>query len=109
MFRTENGAVYLTRGDSAALDILLTNADGLVYNLSDGDTLTLSVKRSVKDSEVLLCKKITSGRTVNFNPADTAGLDFGEYRYDVQLNTKNGKIYTVIGPASFFVCEEVTV
>lgn len=109
MFRTENGAVYITRGDSASLEILLTNAEGAVYNLAEGDTLTLSVKRSVMDTEVLISKKITSGKIISFNPQDTSDLAFGEYRYDVQLNTKAGKVYTVIGPDSFFVCEEVTV
>lgn len=109
MFRVENNAIFLTRGDSATLELSVTKSDSTVYTIADGDSVTLSVKRSVKDSEALIVKKITQGNTITFNPVDTAGMDFGEYRYDVQLNTKTGKVYTVVGPDSFFVCEEVTV
>lgn len=109
MFRTEDNAIFITRGDSATIEITVTRSNSSVYTLAEGDTLTLSVKRSVRDNEVLISKKITSGNTITFNPSDTQGLDFGEYRYDVQLDTKEGKVYTVIEPDSFFVCEEVTV
>lgn len=109
MLRTENNAIYLTRGDSASLEIRITRADGTVYFPAEGDELTFTLKRSVRDEESIISKKASADGKISIEPSDTAGLAFGEYRYDVQLNTKEGKVYTVVEPDSFFVCEEVTV
>lgn len=108
MFRIEDKTIYITRGDSASMEVSVTQADSTDYTLQNGDKLTFSVKRSVRDEEALISKTITSGSCFDFTPEDTAGLVFGEYRYDLQLKTKDGKVFTIIEPSGFVVCSEVT-
>ena len=45
--------------------------------------------------------------TITFDPEDTIGLKFGEYKYDVQLTKPSGVVDTFIDKASFIVSEEV--
>ena len=42
-------------------------------------------------------------------PKDTKDLEYGSYRYDVELITKAGDVFTVIAPTSFKLTSEVTV
>lgn len=106
---SKSGEIKLTRGDTARLTVSITNeTDGSVYELQEGDVLTLSVKKSVEDAETTLAKEITSSNTFHIEPKDTAGLAFGKYIYDVQLTTSGGDVYTVIGPANFELLKEVS-
>jgi hypothetical protein len=45
---------------------------------------------------------------IHFEPKDTAGLEFGDYVYDVELCTAEGDVYTVIAKTGFKIREEVT-
>lgn len=39
---------------------------------------------------------------------DTNTLDFGKYKYDVQLTTESEEVYTIIEPSIFEILPEVT-
>lgn len=109
MLTVQSGNITLTRGDTAylSLDLTLNNAP---YEYSDGDTVTLSVRRSTKDddTEYLFQKVVDAGEMIVIEPADTKSLEYGRYQYDIQLNTSRGEVFTVIGPATFKIAEEVT-
>ena len=104
----EDNSIELTRGDTARLSVTVTNDDGEECDIRGTDTLTLSIKKKVKDSEALVTKMIIGSSTFHIEPKDTAGLPFGGYVYDVQMTTAEGDVYTVITPSEFKIAEEVT-
>lgn len=106
---SKNGEIRLTRGDTARFTVAVTNDEGKAYEIQKDDILTLSVKKDVKDVEYALQKEITGSDTFHIEPSDTAGLEFGKYKYDVQIKQAGGDIYTVIAPTEFEILKEVTV
>ncbi len=104
----ENGEIKLTRGDTARLTVNITNDSGEAYEIQNGDELTLSLKKTVKDDETVMSKTIKGSDTFHIEPKDTSDLKFGKYIYDVQLTTSDGDVYTVIPPSTFEILTEVT-
>ena len=105
----DDNKVELTRGDTARLSVTVTNdIDDTEYNIQNDDVLTLSIKKKVKDDEALVSKTITGHNVFHIEPKDTSYLPFGTYKYDVQLTTADGDVYTVITPSDFKIAEEVT-
>ena len=107
MLYIEGNTIRLTRGDTAYLHIPLTSTEG-AYEMAPDDTLTLSVKKSTRDSEYTFQKVIKGSDVFRIDPSDTAETSFGKYTYDVQLQNSNGDIFTVIPPSTFEVLVEVT-
>ena len=107
MLYIEGNTIRLTRGDTAYLNVPLLASEGQ-YEMSPNDTLTLSVKRNTRDTEYLFQKIVTGTNSFHIEPTDTAALSFGKYTYDVQLDTGNGDVFTVIPPSTFEVLAEVT-
>lgn len=104
----DDNSVELTRGDTARLKVTVTNDDDEEYVVQSEDVLTLSIKKKVKDNEALVTKTIKGSDTFHIEPKDTSELEFGKYKYDVQLTTAVGDVYTVIPPSEFKIAEEVT-
>jgi len=107
MYKVENDNVYITRGDSAVLNLSIEG-----YTAQEGDTLTFSVKKNCNDAQPVIQKSIdTTEMTITIDHEDTANLEFGDYFYDVQLRRDNGETVTydtVIIPHQFAVGAEVT-
>lgn len=104
----DDGKVELTRGDTAWLTVNVTNDSGEPYEIQNGDKLTLSLKKSVKDAEAVLSKTVEGSDTFHIEPKDTSGLSFAKYKYDVELTTSNGDVFTVVPPKTFEILSEVT-
>lgn len=105
----QDGAIQLTRGDTARFSITIDNqVSGEEYRVTEQDILTLSVKKRISDSTVCVQKTVTGIQSFHIEPQDTSGLEFGKYIYDVQLTTESGDVYTVIPPTSFELLKEVT-
>lgn len=101
-----NSSIELTRGDSAAFNISIKDADGDEYTLQDGDELLFTIKKNVNTNEIILQK---SGTHIEIQPEDTEGLSYGDYVYDVQLTiAEDGRVDTIITPSKFRIREEVT-
>lgn len=108
MLYIEGNMIKLTRGDTAYLTVPIQIATGEEYSMQNGDTLTMSVKKSIKD-ETYAFQKISVGEnTIHIEPADTEQLAFGKYKYDLQLTTTDGDIYTLIEVDTFELMPEVT-
>lgn len=106
---SEQCEIGLTRGDTARLTVSIKNdLNNEPYEIKETDTIILSVKKSVTSSEYAFQKRISGSNVFYFEPQDTAGLSFGKYKYDVQLTTAEGEVYTVIPPTTFEVLQEVT-
>lgn len=105
----KDGTIQLTRGDTARIAVDLTNeVDNKEYVMQKDDTLVLSVKKTINDEKALIQKSLTGGNTFHIEPKDTAPLKFGQYKYDVQLTTADGDVFTVIVPTTFEIMAEVT-
>lgn len=104
---SKSGAIKLTRGDTADLAVEIEDDEGS-YSLASGDTLTMTCKKFSSSEEFVFQKEIINSNTFRVEPKDTSNVPFGKYVYDVQLNTADGEVYTVISPKTFEICEEVT-
>lgn len=99
--------IKLTRGDTAYLSVPIKR-DGEDYTMQPTDTLAFSVKRYTTDDEYLIHKEVKGDNLFHIEPQDTADLPFGSYKYDVQLTTASGDVFTVIDVSTFEVLQEVT-
>ena len=106
---SSSGDIELTRGDTAWLTVAINDDNGEAYTVKGNDVLTLSLKKKAVDEEPILLQKIIKGTdTFHIQPEDTAKLEFGKYKYDVELTTAGGDVFTVIPPAVFKILAEVT-
>jgi hypothetical protein len=109
MLYIDDKTIKLTRGDTARLTVPIVNlANNGEYTMESGDILYFTVKKTAKDSDFLFQKSVTGSNSIHIRPEDTADLSFGKYKYDVQLTTATGDVYTVIEPSTFEVMEEIT-
>lgn len=109
MLYIDDKTIKLTRGDTARLTVPIINlANNGEYTMESGDILYFTVKKTAKDSDFLFQKSVTGSNSIHIRPEDTADLSFGKYKYDVQLTTATGDVYTVIEPSTFEVMEEIT-
>lgn len=109
LYIDNDNTIHLTRGDTARISVPITNEQtGTDYELTDKDTLILTIKKRETDSTSLLQKIINGSSTFYIQPIDTKDLAFGKYVYDVQLTTEAGDVYTVIVPTTFEILKEVT-
>lgn len=109
MLYIDDKTIKLTRGDTARLTVPIVNlANNGEYTMESGDILYFTVKKTAKDSDFLFQKSVTGSNSIHISPEDTADLSFGKYKYDVQLTTATGDVYTVIEPSTFEVMEEIT-
>ena len=109
MLYIDDKIIKLTRGDTARLTVPIINlANNGEYTMESGDILYFTVKKTAKDTDFLFQKSVTGSNSIHIRPEDTAALSFGKYKYDVQLTTATGDVYTVIEPSTFEVMEEIT-
>nr|DAU47779.1 MAG TPA: hypothetical protein [Caudoviricetes sp.] len=107
MFTVQNNNITLIRGDSGAFGISITDTNGNPVELTDGDVLTFTLRRTPRSPTIVL-QKIIAGGELDIKPADTEGLTFGAYVYDIELKRADGYVDTVIPPHEFLLMEEVT-
>ena len=112
MLRIKGKTIYLTRGDTAMFTITIyyPNSSNQEYVVQDGDVVSFTVRSEAKKndaSDFLLQKRMVDG-AITIEPEDTAGLDYGEYLYDVEITTASGVVNTIITASPFVIEEEVT-
>lgn len=102
----ENNTITIVKKDTAYFSIQLDN-----YELMNGDILTFTVAREKESQTPLIQKRITEfdeNLAVIFLSSTDTDLDKGSYYYDIQLNTHDGLVDTIVGPAKFKIIEGVT-
>nr|DAI76866.1 MAG TPA: hypothetical protein [Caudoviricetes sp.] len=109
MLEIQDGAILLTRGDSAVLHVAITNgATGEDYEMQESDKLIFTVRKyPYKEAAVLIEKTLTGGNIFRLKPGDTAALKYGTYKYDVELRSGDD-VYTVVPCGDLVLTKEVT-
>ena len=81
------------------------------YLLSDGDKVKFTVNTKVQLETPLLQKVITefpNNKAVIRLTAEDTDLEPGNYLYDIQVDSADGRVDTVIGPAKFKIVGGIT-
>lgn len=90
--------IIMTRGDTLRAKITIRySVNEPEYNFQEGDQIRFCLKKYAKDKDPILIKDIPIDTLVlEIEPNDTNKLSFGEYRYEIELRTAFGDVYTVI-------------
>ena len=102
----ETNQMTIVMKDTASFDIAFGN-----YYLVTGDKVTFTVAKEKESQDPLIQKVLTefSGGIARIQlSAEDTDLPKGSYYYDIQVDTGDGRIDTVVGPAKFKVLEGVT-
>ena len=100
--------IELTRGDTCAVIVSITDANGDIYELQTGDVLLFTMKLNCNTTDIVIQKDISEDSIIALSHNDTKSLNYGNYVYDVQLTQAGGDVYTVIPPSVFTIAREVT-
>lgn len=76
--------IYLTRGDSATLELSIFDDQGEPYTPKEGDLIVLTIKTNVCNYGYKLRKTFESLRLV-ITEQESERFNFGEYFFDVRL------------------------
>lgn len=102
----DTNAMTIIKKDTASFTLSLDN-----YELGNGDTVKFTVATELESQTPVIAKVITAfeegAAKIELSSIDT-DIDEGTYFYDVQVNTSDGVVDTVIGPAKFKVKGGVT-
>ena len=98
----------MIKGDTAYLKVEIHQENGNIYELQKGDTLTFSMKKNLRDETYTLQKITDKDGAFVLQAEDTENLICGKYYYDVQLNTANNEVFTVVETSEFYLKEGVT-
>ena len=98
-YNKDTNAITMVAKDTGDFVISIDN-----YLLADGDTVYFTVNTELEKENPLISKQITkfldNKAVVRLTTRDT-DLAVGTYHYDVQVNTADGRVDTVLGPAKF--------
>ena len=96
----------MTRGDSESLTVTCAQIP-----FTAGDTIYLTLREDA-ESEIAMQKVVTDfsdgAAVIGIDPADTEGMEFGDYVYDIQLTRADGTITTLVPISRWRLTEEVT-
>lgn len=98
MIKTIHNKICITRGDTGLLTLEIYDPDGNQFVPEEGSTLLFKMdyKWGNMDPPILSRQIPLDTMTLDLEPEDTNGLDFGEYCYDIELHRPNGMLQTVI-------------
>lgn len=99
MLIIEDGAINITKGDDAALNVELSAGENgdQAYEMGEMDVLTLTVREqpSAEFPVLLQVNSLPGSNRILIRSEDTASIEPGRYSADVQLTDGSGNVYTV--------------
>lgn len=100
-FNDETKTITIVSKDTGDFVLAVDN-----YLLDTGDVVYFTVNDKIEDSPALISKMITTftdnKALIRLTSNDT-NLTPGTYYYDVEVNTADGRVDTILGPAKFKV------
>ena len=115
MFSIECNKITLTRGDTLLAKIKIIK-NGSEYTPDPEDVIRFALKHAAMtpgqkqfvDANPLVTKTIDNQDLIlELAPADTKQLDFGKYKYDIQITFADGSVDTFVPDADFTIAPEV--
>lgn len=107
MLKIVDGNIYLTRGDSAILELTIKDENGETWTPGAGDKVIFALKKAAINPKVLLKIEAVAGDTdIVIAPEDTKDFTCGQYIYDIHAKLAGGDIYTVIADKIFEIGKE---
>lgn len=108
MFTIDNDTNMMTivRKDTASFEVALEN-----YTLAEGDRVTFTIAKEVEQEtpiKQIVVEDFIGGAATIFITSEDSDIEIGTYLYDVQVNTVDGRVDTIVGPAKFKVIGGVT-
>ena len=98
-YNTETQTISMIAKDTGDFVISIDN-----YLLAEGDTVYFTVNTGLELENPLISKEIktfTDNKAVVRLTSTDTDLPIGNYYYDIQVNTADGRVDTVLGPAKF--------
>lgn len=96
--------ITLTRGDTFPCAVSILNPDGTPYEMQSGDAVRFMLSEQAGGPTIL--SKTLVGGAFQLDPADTNGLDFGTYFFDVQMTFADGTVDTFIAEGQLTLTDE---
>ena len=109
MLRMSGNDIYMTRGDSASFSLVIYNGKN-IYTLQEGDNVVFTIRQIPKNTPTIptpLLNKVFGNNTIVLNPNDASFLQYGQYKYDVQITFSDGGVNTILA-GNIFLQSEVT-
>lgn len=99
IYDKDTNAISMVAKDTGDFVVSVDN-----YLLAEGDTVYFTVNVDLEKENPLISKEIRefvdNKAVVRLTTQDT-NLAIGTYYYDIQINTADGRVDTVLGPAKF--------
>ncbi len=104
----KRNTIIMTRGDTANIQLNLTDSNGGAYVPNDGDVIRFAAKKAYTDENVAFSIIVPNDTLIlKIEPRHTKNLDFGKYVYDIQITYANGDVNTFITKQTLQIEEEV--
>ncbi len=106
--------ISIIRGTTNDFSLSIEDENGEQYTLKDGEKIIFGVKSNAENSDYDIVKTLTSADmvdnayTIKLIPDDTLGLPFGQYYFDIGLQTANGDYYMIIPCSQCLILPAVT-
>ena len=100
-YNKDTGAMSIVAKDTGAFVFIVDN-----YILDNGDVVYFTVNTELEKENPVLQKKITEftdGKAIIHLTSKETNLRIGNYLYDIEVDTADGRVDTVVGPAKFKV------
>lgn len=103
--------IKMVRGRTEAFEVPVTDAEGVPYELADGESVIFGIKKNAKDNAAIFTKLATHEGSgvyrISLIPEDTESIDPGDYVYDVGLRSGTD-FFTIIEISPFTLLPNVT-
>lgn len=108
MLSIRRQAIMLTRGDSAYITFQMKKMDDSLYELQDGDRVVFRFKVGKDLTEIDCAINVNDNiAALEILPEHTENLKTGQYKYEVELITFDGKRSTFIADQPFIIGREL--
>ena len=100
-YNKDTGAMSIVAKDTGDFVFIVDN-----YILDNGDAVYFTVNTELEKENLVLQKKITeftNGKAIIHLTSKETNLKIGNYLYDIEVDTADGRVDTVVGPAKFKV------